>query len=165
MRSFLRLKRANYSDLKGFTFDLYLSLYYTVRKTSKVKPFKSLEFAVFSGRTTIYNISGKKMSVPTFYKRIHRIISSHNLWGPPVEFVCARNVWFSGAMSNCVLCNGVFIVIFFEIMYDKAVIRLWRISGIIKVSVSVINLGIYRSLRMEPMHPSVKNKNMIIWQV
>lgn len=35
---------------------------------------------------------------------------------------CALNAWFPGEMSNCVLCDGAFVIIFFKTMYDKTVI-------------------------------------------
>ena len=36
----------------------------------------------------------------------------------------ARNAWFPRAMWNCVPCNGVFVIIFFETMYVKKNFRL-----------------------------------------
>ena len=54
-----------------------------------------------------------------------------------------RDACFPRAMSDCIPFDAVFVFIFFKTIHDKQFLdSVFVISGIIKVSVSVISLGL-----------------------
>ena len=55
-----------------------------------------------------------------------------------ISIGCTRNACFPQAKTVPFYCDGVFIVIFFQTMYNKTIIRIvFAISRIIKVELSV----------------------------